>query len=399
MARNSRGGNRCNIRHFGFDASDATTAVQAALDSGSAAVEVPYLSGAEVLVQPLTMPSNKTLYLNGGHLKSHSTGYGIEDANLLTVALKTNFAIVGEGAATIEMRRVEDTEQAHCIDIIGSTKGLVENLTLKNGDGDGLYIGPDITGDRVPSEDITAKGLIIDAARRNGISITAARRVLIKDSTIQNVSGTSPQASIDIEPNDESDPCVDITVRNVRSVDTTQCGFLVSVSQQDSTSEAMSILFDQCSVVGPTVFGIRAVHIDPDDNGASGTIEFRDITIRDTSWQGIWPNWEVNAAATLRFTRCVVHGPTLSAKIPIHMDLHNTVSAASTGGIVFDNCWIIDTVDRDPITFTADEGLEDPDLRVTGTIYVVNPNLPLGAYDAGITGLTVTVVPAFIPPR
>jgi hypothetical protein len=51
------------------------------------------------------------------------------------------------------------------------------------------------------SKNIRIKNCRLDNGRRQGISITSADSVFIKDCTISNVSGTNPQYGIDIEPN------------------------------------------------------------------------------------------------------------------------------------------------------------------------------------------------------
>ena len=76
----------------------------------------------------------------------------------------------------------------------GATDATLSGLTIKDCWGDCVYVGKN-TG-RVTIEDC-----YLDNGRRQGISVTSADSVFIKNCIISNVSGTMPQYAIDIEPN------------------------------------------------------------------------------------------------------------------------------------------------------------------------------------------------------
>lgn len=76
----------------------------------------------------------------------------------------------------------------------GASNASLNGLSIKNCWGDCIYVGKQ-------SGKIIIKNCRLDHGRRQGISITSADSVIIKDCTISNVSGTMPQYGIDIEPN------------------------------------------------------------------------------------------------------------------------------------------------------------------------------------------------------
>ena len=87
----------------------------------------------------------------------------------------------------------------------------MSGITIKDCWGDCIYIGQNST-------DITIKKCNLISGRRQGISITSAKNVLIEKSTIQDVSGCDPQFAIDLEPN-KNDTVDNITIKKVKSID------------------------------------------------------------------------------------------------------------------------------------------------------------------------------------
>lgn len=387
---------RVNARLFGYDADDSTEFLQAAMDASSTSVKVPYVSTGPWKTDPLTMRSNCRLKVHRGARIQAKDGYAA-DGNVLNGDAITRCGIVGsQGESVIEMLSEVlsvDGDGPHCVRFHGCTHGLIDGLTLRNSSGDGLYFGLN----PVPCEDWLVKNLLVDTARRNGISITSGRRIHIRNTTIRNVGngagGASPKAGIDVEPNQASDPLTDLVFTNVLVEDVNQASFLVALNRCEATTEDVSILFDRCTGIGGN-FGCRPHFDDPDDVGPIGLVEFRDCSFQDTIWQGIWCDWDVRVAINLRFTRCTLSNVgTASGKIPIVIDINNVPATfqASTGGIHFDDCIIYDNRNRDPIAFNLTD-VADPDTRVTGNITVYNNQIAAGIFDAGITGLTVRVV-------
>ena len=80
------------------------------------------------------------------------------------------------------------------INLKGAINTTISGLTIKDCWGDCIYVGGN-------SKNVLIERCKLDHGRRQGISVTKADRVTIRNCTITNVSGTNPQYAIDIEPN------------------------------------------------------------------------------------------------------------------------------------------------------------------------------------------------------
>ncbi len=107
----------------------------------------------------------------------------------------------------------------HLLSFLGCSNVTIRNATFRNAWGDGLYLGA--PGNYTPNSGFVIADNVIDANRRNGISVTIADGLLIKDNVITNTgpgstphTGTptlsdGPYYGIDFEPNNANE-----TIRN-----------------------------------------------------------------------------------------------------------------------------------------------------------------------------------------
>ncbi len=124
-----------------------------------------------------------------------------------------------------------DVEDAHHVTIAG--------LTIKDCWGDCIYVGSNST-------DIKIEKCKLDHGRRQGISVTSANGLLIRDCFITNVSGTAPEYAIDIEPNKNE------TVDNVQieNISVNNCNGGILVYGKASNAKIGKVLIKNCSIVG-----------------------------------------------------------------------------------------------------------------------------------------------------
>lgn len=81
------------------------------------------------------------------------------------------------------------------VNVRGAKNVTIKNLTIRECWGDCIYIGGNSKNTRI-------EDCILDNSRRQGISITKADGVDIRNCTISNIHGTNPQYAIDVEPNE-----------------------------------------------------------------------------------------------------------------------------------------------------------------------------------------------------
>lgn len=87
-----------------------------------------------------------------------------------------------------------DGEWGMGINFRGASNATLNGLTIKNCWGDCVYVGK-------KAGKVTIENCLLDNGRRQGISVTSADSVFVRNCTISNVQGTNPQYAIDIEPN------------------------------------------------------------------------------------------------------------------------------------------------------------------------------------------------------
>ena len=93
------------------------------------------------------------------------------------------------------------------IDIEGAVNTTVKGMTVKDCWGDCIYVGGN-------SRNVLIENCTLDHGRRQGISVTKANGVTIRNCKITNVGGTAPECAIDIEPN-RLDSVDNILIENV----------------------------------------------------------------------------------------------------------------------------------------------------------------------------------------
>ncbi len=140
----------------------------------------------------LSIYSNTEIIIDG---LINLTPNGHRSYNVIEVAGK-DVSIKGKGTIVgdKETHTGDSGEWGMGINILNSENVSVSGLTIKSCWGDCVYIGCN-------SKEVIVSGCELDNGRRQGISITSGDDIEIKNCTITNIKGTSPEYAIDIEPN------------------------------------------------------------------------------------------------------------------------------------------------------------------------------------------------------
>lgn len=286
-----------NVRDAPYSAkgdgiTDDTAAIQAAVNAvggTGGTVSVPdgtYLINALAVASGgshgIGLKGNMTLRLSPGAtlkaIPNAASSYAI-----LFVGGVSNVNIIG---GTVEGERSAHTgsggESGMGVTILSSNHVVVEGVTAKECWGDGFYVGGTLG-----CQNVTLCGVTSDHNRRQGLSITFADGVLVRNATFKNTTGTLPEAGIDIEPNSGE------TVNQVQISGCTftnnagggfQSGVPVALTGLAFTT---NILFDGNTVsangVNPIAGGTpRAIYI----SNCDGT-RVTNNTVRDNTGEGI----------------------------------------------------------------------------------------------------------------
>ena len=208
-----------NVAWWNPDPSDATDALQAAIDSGAQAVFVPS-RGSPWQIRPIELRGDLVLvFEEGAELVAKQGAYLKRNATMFSVADASRILIWGYGA-TVRMRKEDysswpyaESEYRHALRFRSVSELGIYGIQVQDAGGDGIYIGRSRDG-RAYSENVVIRDVDLESGNRQGLSVVSARRVLIEDSTFSNTKGTLPQAGIDFEPNRPDEYLEDIVVRS-----------------------------------------------------------------------------------------------------------------------------------------------------------------------------------------
>lgn len=221
----------------------ATTAmIQAAMTLHAATKRPLWLHpGTYDISTKLTFPSNLTL-----------TAYGVTFRS--TDSVLTNPVLyIGGGVSNVRIEGITvdgrksafggATENKHGISIDGATNVILEDVTLQNCKGDGLYFGSN--SGTAHNVNVTCRNVVCDGNHRNGCSITELRRGRFSDCTFSNTSGTSPLTGLDIEPNNNGDLIDDLRFRDCAFFDNAGNGASIN-TRPSPTGAQRNIRFTSC---------------------------------------------------------------------------------------------------------------------------------------------------------
>ncbi len=164
----------------------------------------------------IPIASNTDLIINGTiRLKPNDyRNYYIIQANGNNITMRGRGSIIGDK----HVHTGRSGEWGMGINLDNAHNVMIKGLTIKDCWGDCIYVGNE-------SSDVRIENCLLDHGRRQGVSITSANGVTIKNCTITNVCGTAPEYAIDVEPN-KDDTVDNVIIERVLAKDC-MGGFLV----------------------------------------------------------------------------------------------------------------------------------------------------------------------------
>ncbi|CAM2786204.1 hypothetical protein HMPREF2660_03035 [Weeksella sp. HMSC059D05] len=179
----------------------------------------------------LKIPSNRKIIFQENSrlilIPSNTRSYDILGLNMVENIEIINPRIIGERKENFGKNK-RTGEWGMGISIRSSKNIKILGGVLENFWGDGIYLGKNNEYKEITNSNILIEGTHIKKARRNGISVTTANNLIIKDVRIEKVSGKSPQAALDIEPNGRADVIKKISIINLETINS-GTGILISL--------------------------------------------------------------------------------------------------------------------------------------------------------------------------
>lgn len=139
----------------------------------------------------IILKSNTHLIINGNiTLKANA----LSKYEIVYVLNKKNVIISGKGQIIGDKNsHIGDTEYGHCIMCHSSSDIVIEQITIKNAEGDGI----DLRG----CGNVIIQNVITNNTGRQGITISLCENVRVTGCLIDTVNCSDPQSGINIEPN------------------------------------------------------------------------------------------------------------------------------------------------------------------------------------------------------
>ncbi len=391
--------------------SDPFATIQKGVDTASGGTssnyDVVYVNAGEYITWPILMDDYDNVKIlfdpNGVVVKADPDPNAFQDYGgaqgdrLFSVIGVENIIIEGYGA-TFQMRRdlyvQEENPGAgrHVIALRGCKNVKVKGMTVKNGGGDGIYIGSSNELEKWYCEDILIKDVNSINNYRCGMGVPSAKNLTIEGCTLQGTNGTSPECGIDFEPNGSWEYMSDIKVRDCTFINNKTDEIIISCRGLDSNDE-ISILIEDCDVskpAYPTSRGIIVTYLY--DDGPTGEIRFKNVDVHNCS--GIIISDKSPDAAKVVFEDCTVSDVADGVQRPIRFRLFDSYDEGLTrvGGVEFIDCQVFDDDDRPGVAYQSflvpdANWLED----VHGDIYVDNPNCSGELFDWSSASTLVNV--------
>ena len=343
-------------KDFGFDPSDSTRFLQAALSSGAAKVIIDR-QASDWITTSLTGAPNQTVLFEDGVTVRAKPGmfHGRADC-LLNYLNCSNVTLSGYGATLKMERAIYDkppytkSEHRHTLNIRGCRNVLVEGLTCTESGGDGIFIGGGrrIAGVHHPPENITLKDVKCVRNYRQGLSVITVRGLFCDNCDFSDTGGTPPQSGIDFEPNWPDEQLERIHLRNCRFENNKGCGFEFYIGNLNSRSAPVTALFENCVTRG-NAYGFeyqqrRGMY---NDLPAGGKVELVGCTFEGATHAGVLILDKPASSAAISFRDCrVVNCCTSSTNGPDVKFATRLWDTPPTGGVDFGNLEVVQPFPR-----------------------------------------------------
>ncbi|MFJ7927807.1 right-handed parallel beta-helix repeat-containing protein [Peribacillus sp. NPDC096448] len=156
--------------------------------------------------------------------------HGVKNASLTG-----NVVIEGEREEHIG----EKGEWGFGVSIRGSENILLENITIKNCWGDGIYIGS--TENKSYSKNITINNPVLKNNQRQGISVISVIKLKIVNPFISDTKGKAPESGIDLEPNNPMERLESVEIINPFTENNNGTGLLINLKYLHGSKYSVSI--------------------------------------------------------------------------------------------------------------------------------------------------------------
>lgn len=284
------GARTVKVSDFGYDPTDSTKFLQAALDSGAAKVIVDRRSGPWVTKPLFGRSDTEIVFEEGAEIVAKKGEFLGQYEALLTFAAATNITVRGLGSGgTLRMLRDDYTkppykraEWRHTLNILSCVNVTVENMKMCESGGDGVYVG-NTYGKPVfaPCRNVTMRDCVMDRNLRQGVSVITVDGLLMERCVMSNTGGALPMAGIDFEPNMPTEVVRNAVLRDCRTFGNRGSGYELAFMSMISNSAPISVTLENCTSENDSCsFRFNGENM-KNSGYVSGLVTLRGCTFRD----------------------------------------------------------------------------------------------------------------------
>lgn len=261
---------------FGWNAEDATDALQSAIDSGAERVVVDRQKD-DWIVRPIFLRrSNQEVVLADGVTVRAKKGEfrALNDCLVSIPRGVSNVTLRGEGRVALVMEKSDyqnktlykPSQWRHAISIKGAKNVVVRDVEIRSSGGDGVYVAKN-------AKNVRLENLVCRDHHRQGISVISAVGLTVSRCIFADTRGRPPQCGLDIEPNGGSDRLEGILFVDCEFSGNVLHGINIWLTCLRPSSSPVSISFRRCRVCSNAC----GVYVFPFGN-AKGEILFDECT-------------------------------------------------------------------------------------------------------------------------
>ena len=341
---------------WGFNEEDATIYLQAAIDSPAKRVVVPNI-GKPWIVRPIWLRSDLELVFEPGvEILAKKGDYQWIEDSLFCARDCRNISIRGGSGVVLKMNREDyldssrymSSEWRMGLSFLGCSNILIENLTVENTGGDGLYFG---TSRQPYCSEVVVRNVKSFRNHRQGLSIISGKNFLIENCEFSDTKGVNPQAGIDLEPNSAAEVMQNIRFRNVVARNNAGPGFVTYLTPLDQSSDPVSVTFENCTAENNGLPGFLLAYPATSTNGGAN-IQLINCVSTDSKDEDL-RIFDKDVANGTLLIKGGKFGKTRDRRNGSILIVSSPANLADVGGIFFDR---VETSSSTPFEFSTQSG-------------------------------------------
>ena len=341
---------------FGWNPTNATKCLQAALDSGAKKVIVDRQE-SEWLVDMMFPRSNTEIVFEDGVVVRAVPGSmkRIID-NLFRCKGVSNVVMRGEGRAVLRMNRLDyldktryqHGEHRHAVSLHNAENVVVRDLTIEDSGGDGVYV--------LNVRHALLENLRCSGHARQGTSIISADDVTIRNCVFKHTKGALPECGMDIEPGLSAFNICRVLIENCVMCSNNCSGVAINVSALKSTNRRMDVTYRNCRMFDNASRGLWLVLARGAWAPVKGDLRFEGCAMSGNGDGPLQINNLASDALHVTFRDCVFDAAGMRVGRGAPVSLVNGTISDDLNNLSFDGCRLLNCHDGPAVTFGAMTG-------------------------------------------